>query len=102
MATVGAREHRSFDKLGLVLRLTVRMTQFFVYLFVSLQYYQSFMPFLMEMLRQSHAQGQIGMQSKAIECLTLIGMSVGKEMFAPDAPEVVRIVMEAQRKPHFR
>ena len=36
------------------------------------------------------------LRAKAVECISLVGMAVGKERFAPDAKEVMDMLMQLQ------
>ncbi len=63
----------------------------------SLQYYDSFMPYLKAILSAAHQQNNSMMLSKAIECVTLVGVSVGKDKFGPDAKDVIAIMLHTQR-----
>jgi len=54
------------------------------------KYYDHIVPFLKQLLAQAPADKQDRMlRAKAMECVTLIGMSVGKERFAADAKQVM-------------
>lgn len=53
------------------------------------KYYDSFMPYLKHVLSNAHNSKNGMMRAKAIECISLIGVSVGKEVFYKDAMDIV-------------
>lgn len=53
------------------------------------KYYDVVMPLLKTILQQATEPSHRLLRSKAIECLSLIGLAVGKERFGPDAHEVM-------------
>uniref|UniRef100_A0A7S4LGY4 C2H2-type domain-containing protein n=1 Tax=Eutreptiella gymnastica TaxID=73025 RepID=A0A7S4LGY4_9EUGL len=57
------------------------------------KYYDHIVPYLKQLLSQPPADKQDRMlRAKAMECITLIGMSVGKEKFAPDAKQLMEML----------
>jgi len=61
-------------------------------------YYPSFMPGLKMILQQSAGQKDYRMlRGKSMECISLIGVAVGKEVFANDAKEVMEMVVQTQQ-----
>jgi HEAT repeat protein len=61
------------------------------------QYYETFMPKMKEVLQHANTKETRMMRGKAMECISLIGLAVGKEKFAPDAVQVMELLMEAQQ-----
>eukprot|EP00298_Acanthocystis_sp_HF-20_P014614 c20843_g1_i1.p1 GENE.c20843_g1_i1~~c20843_g1_i1.p1 ORF type:complete len:1114 (+),score=510.20 c20843_g1_i1:83-3343(+) len=59
-------------------------------------YYATFMPQLRMILFNAHQSNNQIMRAKAIECISLIGVSVGSELFMNDAREVIQIMFQAQ------
>src|SRR5690606_22891321 len=55
-------------------------------------YYDTFMPFLKEVLRNANGKDMRMLRGKAMECITLIGVAVGKEKFYADAKDVVQVL----------
>lgn len=53
-----------------------------------LPYYDTFMPFLKQVLKSANGKDLRMLRGKAMECITLMGVAVGKEKFYPDAKEV--------------
>lgn len=60
------------------------------------KYYDSFMPYLKAILRNAHGKENSILRGKAMECISLIGVAVGKEKFAQDAKEVMDIMIQTQ------
>eukprot|EP00667_Euglena_gracilis_P001769 EG_transcript_1769 len=57
------------------------------------KYYDHIVPYLKQLLSQPPADKQDRMlRAKAMECVTLIGMSVGKDKFAADAKQVMEMM----------
>eukprot|EP00301_Raphidiophrys_heterophryoidea_P019932 c4748_g2_i1.p1 GENE.c4748_g2_i1~~c4748_g2_i1.p1 ORF type:complete len:1121 (+),score=367.41 c4748_g2_i1:106-3363(+) len=61
------------------------------------KYYDSFMPYLKAILTAAHTQGNAKLLSKAVECITLIGVAVGKEKFINDAKDVIPVMLHTQQ-----
>lgn len=60
-------------------------------------YYASFMPGLKGILQQGQAKEFRMLRGKAMECISLIGVAVGKEVFAQDAKEVMDLIIATQQ-----
>jgi HEAT repeat protein len=62
------------------------------------KYYDDFMPPLKHLLRQTSADDKWNrlLRSKAMECMTLIGVAVGAERFRADADEIMQILVSSQ------
>jgi len=60
-------------------------------------FYASFMPGLKMLLRSAAGKEQRMLRGKAMECVSLIGLAVGKEQFGPDAKEVMDLLIAAQQ-----
>ena len=61
------------------------------------KYYDMFMPFLKDVLAKATTKEYRMMRGKAMECISLIGLAVGKEKFAPDAVQIMEVLMAAQQ-----
>ena len=59
-------------------------------------YYDRFMPCLKYILQNATAPQLRLLRGKTIECVSLIGLAVGKEKFAPDCGEVMQVLLQAQ------
>lgn len=59
-------------------------------------YYDSVMPFLKAILVNANDKSNRMLRAKAIECLSLVGMAVGKEKFGQDAKQVMEVLMNLQ------
>lgn len=53
-----------------------------------LKYYDAVMPYLKTILTQANRKEQRMLRAKAMECISLIGMAVGKDKFRADALQV--------------
>eukprot|EP00958_Prasinococcus_capsulatus_P007362 scaffold689_cov375-Prasinococcus_capsulatus_cf.AAC.24 len=60
------------------------------------KYYDSVMPYLKTVLVQATDVSYQKLRGKSIECISLIGMAVGKEKFAADAKEVMDVLLAIQ------
>ncbi|KAG0205651.1 hypothetical protein BGX28_002767 [Mortierella sp. GBA30] len=60
------------------------------------KYYSGIMPLLMNVLRQATSQEYRLLRGKAMECASLIALAVGKEVFAPHAQELVKLLIQTQ------
>jgi hypothetical protein len=73
-----------------------------------LPYYDTFMPLLKKIFYGCVTKEQLELRGKAVECISLVGFTVGKEKFAQDANEVMTAMMNAQEQqsgpddPQFR
>ncbi|KAL6068524.1 Importin-5 [Balamuthia mandrillaris] len=63
------------------------------------RYYDTFIPFLKNILFNATGKEFRLLRGKAMECISLIGVSVGKEKFSPDAREVIEVMLQIQQKP---
>ncbi|KAF0306609.1 Importin-5 [Amphibalanus amphitrite] len=61
-----------------------------------LVYYNRFMPCLKYIIENATTQELRLLRGKAIECVSLIGLAVGKEKFLPDAASVMDLLLKAQ------
>eukprot|EP01110_Echinostelium_bisporum_P009977 TRINITY_DN3465_c0_g1_i1.p1 TRINITY_DN3465_c0_g1~~TRINITY_DN3465_c0_g1_i1.p1 ORF type:complete len:1087 (+),score=415.45 TRINITY_DN3465_c0_g1_i1:159-3419(+) len=64
-----------------------------------IKYYDLFVPFLKSILSGANVKEYRKLRGKAMECISLIGVAVGKEKFYNDAKEVMSYMMETQSKP---
>jgi len=62
------------------------------------KYYDTFMPFLKSVLSNATSKDYRILRGKAMECISLIGVAVGKEKFGADAKEVMEQLMATQGK----
>lgn len=61
------------------------------------KYYEKFMPCLKFIIKTSTGNDDLRvLRGKAIECISLIGMAVGKEKFVADASEVMQLLLATQ------
>lgn len=61
------------------------------------KYYEKFMPALKFIIKESTGNDELRvLRGKAIECVSLIGMAVGKEKFCADASEVMQMLLATQ------
>jgi len=61
-----------------------------------IKYYSAIMPLLMSILRQATQKEFRLLRGKAMECATLIALTVGKETFAPNAAELIDLLKTTQ------
>jgi hypothetical protein len=54
------------------------------------------LPFLKQILVAAAGKDHRMLRAKAVECISLVGMAVGKERFASDAKEVMDMLMQLQ------
>ena len=59
-------------------------------------FYDAFMPGLKGLLQSAQGKDYRMLRGKAMECISLIGVAVGKERFGPDAKEVMEILITTQ------
>jgi len=59
-------------------------------------FYDAFMPGLKGLLQSAQGKDHRMLRGKAMECISLIGVAVGKERFGPDAKEVMEILITTQ------
>merc|ERR1719225_1448209 len=62
------------------------------------EYYDKFMPNLKYMIGNATTPELRLLRGKTIECVSLIGLAVGAEKFAPDASEVMQLLLASQIK----
>lgn len=66
-------------------------------------YYDTFMPALKQVLHNTSGDKDLRrLRGKVMECISLIGLSVGREKFGTDAPDVMKVLVEtanAQKTP---
>lgn len=61
------------------------------------KYYEKFMPCLKFIIKEATDKDDLRLlRGKAIECVSLIGMAVGKEKFCSDASEVMQMLLATQ------
>jgi hypothetical protein len=60
------------------------------------QYYPSIMPVVLQILQLSNERGVRSLKGKALECGSLIILSVGKTVFAPDAVQFIEVLKGIQ------
>jgi hypothetical protein len=60
------------------------------------KYYDTCMPLLRHVLGHAQDRAHALMRAKALECISLVGMAVGKERFAADAAGVMQYMQQAQ------
>ncbi|KAJ6627915.1 ARM repeat-containing protein [Mycena sp. CBHHK59/15] len=63
------------------------------------KYYPSIMPLLLNVLRNADGPDYRKLRAKAMECVGLIAIAVGPEMFLPDAHTLVDLLMRIQKSP---
>jgi len=63
-----------------------------------IEYYDKFMPHLKYMIGNATTPELRLLRGKTIECVSLIGLAVGGEKFAPDASEVMQLLLASQIK----
>ncbi|CAH3175486.1 unnamed protein product [Porites lobata] len=61
-----------------------------------LHYYDRFMPSLKYIMQNALSSDYRMLRGKTIECISLIGLAVGKEKFLPDASEVMQLLLKTQ------
>ncbi|GAB2266827.1 Importin-5 [Dionaea muscipula] len=60
------------------------------------KYYSSVMPYLKVILINATDKSNRMLRAKSMECISLVGMAVGKEKFKDDAKEVMDVLMKLQ------
>ncbi|KAI6670785.1 hypothetical protein NL676_005670 [Syzygium grande] len=61
------------------------------------KYYDAVMPYLKNILVNATDKSNRMLRAKAMECISLVGMAVGKEKFRDDAIQVMDVLMALQR-----
>merc|ERR1711971_143304 len=57
------------------------------------EYYGSIMPMLKECIMRCTGEKEGKLRGKSFECMSLLGLAVGKEIFLPDAEEAIRAML---------
>ncbi|MFS8031890.1 putative armadillo-like helical, importin beta family [Helianthus anomalus] len=60
------------------------------------KYYDAIMPYLKAILVNANDKANRMLRAKAMECISLVGMSVGKEKFRDGAKQVMEVLMLLQ------
>ncbi|KAL7617550.1 hypothetical protein Lser_V15G02609 [Lactuca serriola] len=60
------------------------------------KYYDAVMPYLKAILVNANDKANRMLRAKAMECISLVGMAVGKEKFKDDAKQVMEVLMSLQ------
>ncbi|XP_076918274.1 uncharacterized protein LOC143578652 [Bidens hawaiensis] len=60
------------------------------------KYYDAVMPYLKTILVNANDKANRMLRAKAMECISLVGMAVGKEKFRDDAKQVMEVLMSLQ------
>lgn len=60
------------------------------------RYYDTVMPMLKGILYSASSKAEQLLRAKALECVSLVGMAVGKERFRTDAQEVMAFMQQLQ------
>nr|GLL31765.1 importin-5-like [Ipomoea trifida]GMD14898.1 importin-5-like [Ipomoea batatas]GMD18000.1 importin-5-like [Ipomoea batatas]GMD19387.1 importin-5-like [Ipomoea batatas]GMD20739.1 importin-5-like [Ipomoea batatas] len=60
------------------------------------KYYDAVMPYLKTILVNANDKSNRMLRAKAMECISLVGMAVGKEKFRDDAKQVMEVLMSLQ------
>jgi len=58
------------------------------------QYYSLIMPMLKRFVMQATGEKEQRIRGKSFECMSLLGLAVGKEQFLPDAQEAIHTMMQ--------
>ena len=61
-----------------------------------MRYYDTVMPMLKHLLYSASSKAEQLLRAKALECVSLVGMAVGKERFRADAQEVMAFMQQLQ------
>nr|XP_029123663.1 importin-5 isoform X2 [Elaeis guineensis] len=62
----------------------------------SSQYYDAVMPYLKAIFMNATDKSKRMLRAKSMECISLVGMAVGKEKFREDAKQVMEVLMTLQ------
>jgi len=62
------------------------------------QYYDGMMPMLKQLVMHATSEKEGRLRGKAFECMSLLGLAVGKEKFLPDAKDAIFEMMKTQSK----
>ncbi|KDP42089.1 hypothetical protein JCGZ_01877 [Jatropha curcas] len=63
------------------------------------KYYDAVMPYLKAILVNATDKSNRMLRAKSMECISLVGMAVGKEKFRDDAKQVMEVLMSLQGSP---
>ncbi|QDZ25046.1 importin beta [Chloropicon primus] len=63
------------------------------------KYYSVVMPILVNILQTANDKPLRLLRAKAIECISLVGMAVGKDKFGPDSKAIMEMLMALQNSP---
>ncbi|EFC44019.1 karyopherin beta [Naegleria gruberi] len=63
-----------------------------------INYYDFIMPFLKEILWNATGKTERVLRARAIECVSLIGVAVGKEKFGNDARQIMEVLINTQQQ----
>merc|ERR1719335_1036448 len=58
------------------------------------RYYDGIMPMLKQFVMHATGERENRLRGKAFECMSLLGIAVGKEKFCPDAQEAISEMMK--------
>ena len=61
-----------------------------------IRYYDTVMPMLKNVLYNASSKAEQLLRAKSLECVSLVGMAVGKERFRTDAQEVMAFMQQLQ------
>ena len=61
-----------------------------------IKYYDVVLPYLKQILINANGKEYRILRAKAVECISLVGMAVGRARFSPDAREVMDLLMRLQ------
>nr|GEW71479.1 hypothetical protein [Tanacetum cinerariifolium] len=75
---------------GIVSKLLVLLQEQFQ------KYYDAVMPYLKAILINANDKANRMLRAKAMECISLVGMAVGKDKFRDDAKQVMEVLMSLQ------
>ena len=64
-------------------------------------YYDQFMPSLKFIVQNAKSKDLRLLRGKAIECISLVGLAVGKEKFMEDASEIMAILLKVEPDLYF-
>lgn len=64
-----------------------------------MRYYDTVMPMLKTVLYGANNKSEQLLRAKALECVSLVGMAVGKDRFRADAQEVMAFMQQLQVRP---
>ncbi|KAL9651599.1 hypothetical protein ABK040_001544 [Willaertia magna] len=63
-----------------------------------IQYYDHIVPFLKEILWNATGKQDRMLRARAIECVSLVGVAVGKEKFGSDARQIMEVLIQTQQQ----